>query len=331
MFLKQKVFLIIFLLLSGCATISSTKPRHNLQPTALKEQPISQISQKKNHDFSNYQTFTILPSSILSGDSITPDNDVVQLHMLFILRNALEGRGYKFVKPSEEPDFIATIETSLEHKEDYITPKINSHSTWKLGDVASQILDTTLNSPVIWGEYQQIMASSLAHSNHMTLNKETPLGLSGGIYYPQISVTFFDGKNMSVVWHGQSVGASDNPVIQVSSQLIVRSITRQLALSKNRFKNFPTNSGRIGLGYAVITTDGKNYYPAVTGLQHKSPAEKTGLKNADYIIEINGYSTLNKSMARIASMLTGSESSILNLKIWRMGNSTKYSVKRIHR
>lgn len=322
MFLRQKklLLLVMLLLLSGCATI--TAPHHNLMPTMLNGHPVTQISQTKNHDYTDDQTFTILPASTLSEENTRVDVDIAQMHLFFILRNALEGRGYQYVTPSAAPDFIATIEASLEYKENYITPSIVSRSKWKLGDAATS---SALNTARLWGEYQQEMTSPTS------TNRKTPQGLAGGIYYPQIDVTIFDTKSMAAGWRGTATGASHNPITQVSSQLIVRSLISQIAPSKHRFKNFPPNNGKIGLGFAIVTTDGKNYYPAVTGLRPNTPAKKAGLKNADYIIEINGVSTLNRSTAKIASMLAGTARSNINLKIWRMGNSIKYSIKRIHR
>ena len=326
MLLKYQISFLIFLLLNGCAAVNTS--RHNLLPAALKEKPVTQVSHSNEYNFSNYRTFTVLPISTFSDDNKTDsNNDVVQMHLLFTLRNALEGRGYKFVKPSETPDFIATIENFAAKEKNYLATAISSKSKWKTKDVVDSKLDFETEAPLIWGEYHNLMTSS----NHQSSSPKTPQGLAVGTYYPQIEVTLFDKKNMSVGWRGTAIGVSHSEATQISAQLIVRSLMSQLQISKHRATNFPLNTGKIGLGYAVITTDGKNYYPAITGLNADTPAKKGGLQNADYIIEINNLATLNKTTGSISNMLSGAEGSKIKLKIWRMGAQSEYTLKRIQR
>ena len=325
MLLKYQTSFLIFLLLSGCASVNTS--RHNLLPAALKAKPTTQISHSTKYNFSNYRTFTVQAISTFSDNDNVKKNDVVQMHLLFSLRNALEGRGYKFVKPSETPDFVATIESFVAKESNYLATAISSKSKWKIDDVAHLKPRLDSDTALVLGEYHSVMTSS----NHNSTSPKTPQGLRVGTHYPQIEVTLFDKKNMSVGWSGTAIGASHSSEIQISAQLIVRSLISQLQLSEHRSTNFPLNTGKIGLGYAIITTDGKNYYPAITGLNANAPANTAGLKNTDYIIEINNQPTLNKTTASISNMLSGADGSNIKLKIWRMGTQNEYSFKRIPR
>lgn len=330
-------FILVLLIFSGCSTISV--PPHNLQATALKSQPVIQISPNKNHDLTDYRTFSIIAPELLSKvnsntSNETPgktdlNNTVEKMHLLFMLRNALEGRGYLFINEPASADFIATLESLHKNKETYVTPKIVKHSKFSPNETFQAKIYSALNNNSVWGEYYLAQATSPTYETK--LSQTTPEGLVGGTYYPQIDITLFDKNTMQVVWQGSAVGASHNPTPQISSQLVIRSLVSQIKASKFRFDNFPLNTGKIGMGFAIVTTDGKHFYPAVTGLFPTGSAKEAGIKKADYLIKINNVSSLNKSTAEIAKMLSGKANTEIKLKVWRTGKSLNFTLRRMRR
>lgn len=329
MLLKRHPFiLMLFSLAGGCASIDPVN--HNLSPTLLKSHSTVQVSAYEGHDITKYQTFSVLPSAILSKSSLAADDEFQQRHLLYILRNALEGRGYRFVKLAENPDFIATVEV-------YISPLNKDLKTNNAPNKTTTTPKITLADKAQdnWGQYSKEMLAREARFPKGTLNDTIPQGLTRKLTSLQMNINIFNNdissNSLSSAWRATSSGESSNPMIQVSSQLLIRSIVAKVPPSRHRYKNFTVSTGKAGFGFSIITTDGINYYPAITGIQAASPAEIAGLKAADFIIEINGNSTLNQSTAKIASLLVGAAGSDIKFKIWRSGQQINVSVKRAQR
>ncbi|MFW2374855.1 MAG: OmpA family protein [Gammaproteobacteria bacterium] len=323
------VLMALLMLLVACATNLQV---NNIEPTLLKGKPDTEIVKSLGHSFDHIRTFTVVPTSVFSGKQAHINNPADENHLLFMLRNMLEGRGYQFVAPTESADLIATIDGFSEYQASLVRQKIKIMPLWEPGEVYSlyggvSALDElpALSDQVhLWGNYY---VGSPASVNAASLSS-APQGLLGGFYYPQLAITLFDSKTKQTVWNGIAAGASSNSNLRVSSQLIMRDLIKQIPLSKFRFDVFPRSTGRIGVGFAIASIDGNNYYPLLTGISENSPAAQAGIRTADFLIAINGADTLNKSTGEVAERLVGQACTILKLKLWRMGEYLDLAIKR---
>lgn len=83
--------------------------------------------------------------------------------------------------------------------------------------------------------------------------------------------------------------------------------------------------GSIGV---KIHKSPNNSYGYIVSLRPNSPAELSGIKAGDYILEVNGKSTFNKSQGAIVSAIKGTPGTYVNIRVLRGKEKLGFRIKR---
>jgi hypothetical protein len=279
---KNVLLIVAVILLAGCAPFAS-----NLSPVFPRTKPQMKIIKPSSLDISQFRTFSVVPvSGLKKGPLLT--NEIMELHMLFFLRNAFEFRGYRYVDRTENPDFLATIDGLVSFKPDDYLPK-------------------ALTSPA-WLPIQDISKTFV--SARMTTQTHKIPAHSGGTVYPDIRIDVLDPDTLKPLWAGIGWAAAKNPDLRISGQTIAIFLIGEFPQGP-----FPCNDVAEAFGFAfyIFTNNGNDYYPTVFQVIDDSPAGKAGLMKYDMIASIDGLSVKNRPLSEI-------------IKIFRKGSGNKRSL-----
>jgi hypothetical protein len=224
-------------------------------------------------DNGQLRTFSVVPvSSLKKGLLLT--NEIIEMHMLFFLRNAFEFRGYRYVDKAENPDFLATIDGLVLFKPDDYLPE-------------------ALTSPS-WLPRQEISETFV--STRMTTQTHTIPAHTGGAVYPDIRIDVLDPDTLKPVWAGIGWAAAGNPDLRISSQTIAIFLLGEFPQGP-----FPCNDvmGAFGFAFYIFTNNGNDYYPTVFKVIDDLPADKAGIMKYDMISSIDGISVKNRPLSEI--------------------------------
>jgi len=278
---KNILWIVAVIFLAGCAPFAS-----NLSPVFPKTKPQMRIIKTPSLDNSQFRTFSVVPVSRLKkGPLLT--NEIMEMHMLFFLRNALEFRGYRYVDGAENPDFLATIDGLVSFKPNDWLPKALTSPTWL---------------PI------QDMSKTPVSTRMTTLTHKTP-DHTGGTVYPDVRIDVLDPDTVKSLWAGIGWAAAKNPDLRISGQTIAIFLLGEFPQGP-----FSHNDvmGAFGFAFYIFTNNGNDYYPTVFQMIDDSPAGKAGVLKYDMIASIDGLSTKNRPLSEI-------------IKIFRKGSGGKRS------
>ena len=304
---KIMLWFVIVSLLSGCAPSVT-----NIMPLRYESDIKKRIFKSPSLDHIQLKTFTVLPSKLFKegppeiiGQTVL-ENEIVEMQILFFLRNFFETIGYKFVDASEHPDFVATIDGFMPYKEFEIPPQLRTVPKWIPGK-------TLTTSGGVSGTYRSssglgsrgTFGGSITTTTHipgyMTNETYTVPGYTYGYYYPCARIDVFDSSRGKIIWTGYGVGKSKNSDFRVAIQVMIATLLQDFP--NGPFLNLQYSiRDRFGFEFGVITNDGNNYYPCVTVIPN-SPAKKAGIKQHDFILSIDGIPTKNKTVSEILDIL----------------------------
>ena len=270
---KYKYFLLCvsIILFSGCAI-----PKTNLSPVLHKDKPRIRTFKAPELDNIKPKTFSVFPVSRLKTDPLLKD-DRLETHMLFLLRNTFEIRGYRYVELAEDPDFLATIDGHVQQKKGHVIPK-------------------TLRSPK-WFAERKILDAYI--SSDMTRQNYTVPNEMVGTCYPIIRIDALEPKTQKPLWAGIGIGKAGNSDLRVSSQTLVIFLLGEFPKGPFSYERIMTP---FGFGFFVFTNNGNDYYPTVFELIADSPADKAGMRLYDMILSIDGISVKNRPVSEIIDM-----------------------------
>ncbi len=296
---QAALLLLIALNLGSCATT----PRHNnLSSTALSDTATISVLSHPQRSLTYYKSFALLPLWTLKPDYARMQEPERYSTFFYMLRNLLENRGYRYMGRWESADLLVLADGY--HDLMALTPSAN-HS-WQPGELFPA---NRKDSAVIDNIKQQLRAKDWGQYDPPPISESLPAPPLKHKPYPpyatKVFVVVIERKTMRVLWTGTADGRSMHPSLIIPSQLLAKSLTQQIPLSKYRFQTLPRTKGQIGISYTIATTDGMDYYPIVTFLKQRGPAAKAGIKLFDLILAINGRPTINKPAVEIANMLVG--------------------------
>jgi hypothetical protein len=255
----------------GCAASTT-----NLSPVLHKEKPRIQTFKAPSLDNIKLKTFSVFPVSHLKKDPLLKD-DMLEMQMLFLLRNTFEIRGYKYVEITEKPDILATIDGHIQYEKVCVPPETLVSPKWF---TEKRALDTYV-------------------PGNMTKQIYTVPRCTAGTCYPVVRIDALDPNTLKPLWAGIGIGTANNSDLRVSSQTIAIFIL-------GKFPKGPFSYERVmtpfGFGFFVFTNNGNDYYPTVFELIEKSPADKAGIKIYDMISSIDGISVRNRPVSEIIKM-----------------------------
>ena len=227
-------------------------------------------------DNSQLRTFSVVPVSSLKKGLLLTD-EIIEMHMLFFLRNAFEFRGYRHVDKAENPDFLATIDGLVSFKPDDCLPEALTSPSW----LPRQEISETFVSTRMTTQTQKIPAHT------------------GGAVYPDIRIDVLDPHTLKPVWAGIGWAVAKNPDLRISSQTITIFLLGEFPQGP-----FPCNdvTGAFGFAFYIFTNNGNDYYPTVFQVIDDSPAGKAGVMKYDMIALIDGLSLRNRPLSEIINI-----------------------------
>jgi hypothetical protein len=87
---------------------------------------------------------------------------------------------------------------------------------------------------------------------------------------------------------------------------------------------------KIGIGvYLKIDSTGNHTITKINGVVADGPAQKIGLQEGDIILEVEGQSTQDLELQKVAEMIGGKEGSTVKLLIDRNGSKRDYTIQRL--
>lgn len=278
---KNVLLIVAVILLAGCAPFAS-----NLSPVFPKTKPKMRIIKTPSLDNGQLKTFSVVPVSRLKkGPLLT--NEIMELHMLFFLRNAFEFRGYRYVDVAEKPDFLATIDGLVSFKPNDCLPKALTSPAWlPMKDISKTFVST-----------------------RMTTQTHKIQTHSGGTVYPDIRIDVLDPDTLKPLWTGIGWAAAKYPDLRISGQTIAIFLIGEFPQGP-----FSCNDVAQAFGFAfyIFTNNGNDYYPTVFQVIDDSPAGKEGVMKYDMIASIDGLSVKNRPLSEI-------------IEIFRKGSGNKRS------
>lgn len=273
--------------LNGCAASTT-----NLSPVHHKDKPRIRIYKAPSLDNDKLKTFSVAPVSHLKKDPLVKD-DIVTRHMLFLLRNTFEIRGYRYVEVTENPDMLATVDGHIQYKKDCAPPETLTSPKWR---TKKRILDAYAS-----GE----MKKQTYTISHHTI----------GTCYPVVRIDVLNPDTLKPLWAGIGIGTASNSDLRISSQTIVIFLLGEFPKGPYPYERV---MNPFGFGFFVFTNNGHDYYPTVFELIKKSPADKAGIELYDMISSVDGVSVKNRSVSEVLEMFqreSGGKKSIAVLRL----------------
>ena len=279
-----------------------------------------------------YRTFAILPASALRECAPAYGNELLERQMMFLLRNAMECRGYRYVQ-NADADTVLVIEGSNDYQETYIPPRTVVRPQY----VPSERVKTrsrtwgTISSGSNYGNYSGTTTATTTVPGYWTTTTRVRDGYTVGHYYPAEVVTMYDVKTGRSVWYASGVGTSKNPDVRVSSQLLLAGMLDKLPLCNSAEENHPVGTGVLGIAFVPYTPDGDSVYPLFVQASKGTPAERAKLRYGDLIIGIDDAATANKTYNEVVAMLRGETGTDCILTIMRGGKTFQTKLVRAPR
>ena len=281
----------------GCATNSVKSNLPDLD-RSLTGMPVAQSYSDPGTDWAAYSTFTVVASEASLGRPSGLPNPVAEQQLLFVLRNLVEVRGYRYVNRAVDADLVFTLVGSHEYRKEFVPPATRNQLVFVPGQ--------TYNSVVDWsgsGGYGNGSVTTTTPGRFEWQQKTVP-GYAVGFYCPEIQTSAFDARTGKTVWTGLVTGVSRVPDIRLPAQLM---------LAVSVLTGVPPNTNvtseqkrRAGIGALLIpsSNDGDVYWPAVVTLSDTREAgERAGLRKGDLVVAINGESTRNRPSSDLLRML----------------------------
>lgn len=306
----------------------------NLSPAYLYLAPSTSSFQDPEASVTGYHTFSIFPAAFLGATGAT--NEILEKQILFLLRNTLEAKGYRFVPLDQNPDFLATLTLASEYRETQVAPSTAVVPIWVPGRTVTSQSSTTGSftyntygaySSNGWGSYSGQTTTSTYVPGSVSTQTVVRPGYTVGRYYPVTNIAVVDGRTLKAVWIGTGAGTSGTADVRISGQLVVNAVV-------GRFPDAPATArpiaspGIVGVGLQVFTSDGNNYVPTVVSLLAKGPAAVAGLKQYDMILSIDGKPTVNRPFSETMRMLGGEPGTLAQIVVWRTGQQLNFLIPR---
>lgn len=295
--------IIPILFLVGCATTPN-----NFSSMPVDPSPLIKIEKDPDADFSSYKTFSVIP---LAGTELgAGTSSITEKQLLYVVRNLLESAGYSFVEDYKQADFAAAINFNQEYKTIEVPPSNVTVPWFTPGWTSYSRVSGLVGTQTVVGNIQSYNPGYWSSFNM------TQPGYTIGYFYPIIAVHIFDSKTGKNVWEGGGVAKSNNHDIRLSSQMLFMLIMAEFPVNKDYADKW-VEWERWGLSVLMQTNNGNDFYPTVIALAPKSSGEQAKLKRMDFIIAVNGQTTLNVKLPQFRDMVSAIT-----------GNQAKLTIKR---
>lgn len=319
----------VSLAVGGVALIGCATP-HGLTPLAIDVGPA--VREYKSPDFNSfsYRTFSVFPLSAVRGDAELK-GETHERPLLYAVRNILEARGYKWVPPTERPDFLVGVDAAPAAMERSKSSHVVAAPEWSPGQAMPGALALAALTPYDtygWGTpppYDAAVAPLPSYPPPP--GQPDPFRSYEGWYLCRVKVSLVDGASLGETWVGTGAGVSRVPDSRVGSQPVLWAVLHQLPAA-SAAEMWSGGWDLTGLSFEVLAPDGARFYPGLLDVENKSAAWKAGLLPFDLVIGIGGETTCNRSWADVRRMLLGPPHSGTTLTLWRNGQQVNVTAKR---
>lgn len=321
----QFIWVLLLLLLSGgCALLSDKSGASNDVILKSERSEVGELPLHAN-TITQLSTFSVLPMELLSSPSLDQQltlSDQVQ-HLMFIARNLMEGRGYQYVSLGQNPDMILVVNAS--HASD-----INSLNQSRL----------TKPSKALWqnGWLKRKLATHERTLERMTskppsevastIRNETNTAAMSYL----VEFSLMEGGSGALLWQSPVISSShfQSHLFQ-QSQLNMRKAVALIPVASVRRTSLANDDGSLGLGFVVMTPNGYNYSPLITGVIDGRPAQLVGIRPGDFIKAIDGHSVINITTSEVVSKLKGKACTSVALELERQKETVEVVLQRMSR
>lgn len=313
--LNFPILAIVLVSILGCV---ASAPITNLQPTYLNIEPTNDVVTNPDFQISEYSTFSVVPLSVIDSMSST-DDPLAERQLLFILRNAVEKLGYRFVSDPDSAQMVFTVSASSSYETYQVPPQVRTGYRWIPGSTSTT--KTTASGGGFYdgkyGHWSGSGTSTTSTPGRVESYQYTSPGYTTGDYFPSVGIWAYGMKTGEMIWRGYSTGTSDNPNYRIPVQTIIGYLLRGLPACSHADANLPVGTGWAGISISVLTVDGATFYPYVVDKVPGGPADSRGVRREDAILAIDGVSTANKPYSEVIRMLMGEAGSKVALTLWR--------------
>lgn len=320
--MSKSLFLCLMVLAAGVVGCkdSGRSVAENLVPMAQVNEPLVKTAKDPYVDLGKYTTFGIMSSAAIPDAKPAFGDQLLEKQVGFMVRCALEARGYRMAASSETPDFAVCLFGDNAYHTSYIAPRSVTLPTYVPGQTMNSNIRTNGN---VWGSggqyasYSGTSTVATTTSGHWSTNTYTRPGREVGNYFPYIGVSFLDLKTRQWVWNGNAVGVSNNPDVRVSCQIPLLRLAEKMPMCETAATDSSLAATRTGLTVGVCTLDGDNAFPMVLTLDRASPALRAGIKAYDVIVAIDGVPCSDRPWVEVTKLLAGVNGSECRLNVVR--------------
>ncbi|MDY7035565.1 MAG: DUF4136 domain-containing protein [Thermodesulfobacteriota bacterium] len=278
----------------------------NLSPVFHKDKPHIQTFKSITLDNNQYKTFSVYPVSHLKKEPLLK-NDIIEMQILFFLRNILEIRGYKYVKKSEKPDILVTVDGIIQSKKNSVPPASLTSPKWIFNNITPQDksskpyhLDTRIRHEANgYGAFTGKTTPRVYIPGNITKQAYTSPLHRTGTFYPIIRIDIFSPHSDKPIWVGIGIGTANNSDLRISGQTIAIFLLGEFPKGPLSYDHIMS---AFGFGFFVFTNNGNDYYPTVFKVIKNSPADEAGIRMYDMISSIDGVTSKNKPVSEILKM-----------------------------
>ena len=315
---------LLLITLAGCATT------HGLTPLALEGSPVATSRKDPGFDPAKYATFSVFPLNLVNPQCALKD-DAAARPLLFMLRNAMEKRGYRFVQLNESPDLLVTIDLQssggLEKPPKTIkTPNLAPGGMIPDPRTALGLLNAayTVYGWGTWPPKPEAIAPLPGYPPRSNAPKEKR---KPGYTFTSVAVAIVDAKTAVEVWTGAGAGVARNPDPRIAIQLPFWSVMQAFPTAQTA-ELLSGSAGVPGLDAEIFTNDGIHYFPSIVGVDPGSSCWKTGVGRLDMIVAMDGESTADQPYSKFVGRLAGPDKSSITVTVWREGDQIHIQVPR---
>lgn len=271
---------LVVFLITGCTT--PVRPGM----VSFFDAPASQAVRSPDMESRTYQKFTTTPTAKEVADSGM--HPVVEKQLLYMVRNELESLGYQYVENPKESDFSVRLTYSNEHKR---------------------------------GAFEQSQTRSvLSVSGGSGVAESRGMAKTHSSFCPTLAVCAVDTDTNREIWSGSALAETPNPEIRLSANHLLSTLARRFPMAAHASETLDLREGIFGCDFRILTPNGDDCFPVVTGLLVGSPA-RNKLQVYDVITGIDGNSTKNRPYSEIRAAFDKKPGERVSLTLNRNGKS----------
>lgn len=281
----RHLFLILGLLsIVVLATTGCAPTSGNPAAVSLFQAPAVQAVRSPSMESGQYDKFTAIPVAEETEESgMHPQ---VESQLLYLVRNELESLGYKHVETTEQADFVVRLTYS---------------NDFERGEVARSKMEISSG-----------LKSAFGRSS-----RDTPAS-----YCPKVSIKAIDAQGDEEIWSGSTLALTPEADIRRSATRLLPPLFHQhFPISEHVVDRLDSRDGFFGCDITILTTNGNDYFPIVTGLIDQYAPAKGKLRLYDIITEIDGDGTRNRPYSEIRAALDKAAGEMVSLRVLRDGKA----------